>query len=124
RAGAWQSGRWDWSDGYTGENLLVVDYELHARDPERAWVRLRYSRGMFDYFVRLQQTRPHFGGVRWWFSCPVPGEGGPGGRRGGGGGGSVGRGGGVAVRAAGGGLLGRRARPYPPLRERQRAGKV
>lgn len=22
--------------------------------------------------LRLQRTRPHFGGVRWWFTCPSP----------------------------------------------------
>ena len=24
----------------------------------------------FEEVVRLQTTRPNFGGVRWWFSCP------------------------------------------------------
>src|SRR5262245_13313606 len=22
--------------------------------------------------IGLQKTRPHFGGVRWWFTCPSP----------------------------------------------------
>jgi hypothetical protein len=24
-----------------------------------------------DYHVRLAVTRPHFGGCRWWFLCPL-----------------------------------------------------
>ncbi len=35
------------------------------------------NRWGFEYrikdMVRLQTTRPHFGGVRWWFSCPRQG---------------------------------------------------
>ena len=27
-----------------------------------------------DYQVRLETTKPHFGGVRWWFLCPLSGR--------------------------------------------------
>ena len=38
-------------------------------------VRLRYSimssGEALDYRIDLQTTRPHFGGLRWWFTCPL-----------------------------------------------------
>jgi hypothetical protein len=31
-----------------------------------------------DYKIRLETTRPNFGGLRWWFMCPlVRRDGGP-----------------------------------------------
>jgi hypothetical protein len=57
---------------------IDVEFESHARDPENSWLCLRYS--MADYRsseelkiddkVYLAPTRPHFGGLRWWFMCP------------------------------------------------------
>ena len=39
------------------------------------WVRLRYTitstDEAVDYRIDLQTTRPHFGGLRWWFTCPL-----------------------------------------------------
>jgi hypothetical protein len=39
------------------------------------WVRLSYTftrtQGRIDYKVCLQTTRPCFGGLRWWFTCPL-----------------------------------------------------
>ena len=40
-----------------------------------SWLRLRYSITQtgeaLDYRVDLQTTRPNFGGLRWWFTCPL-----------------------------------------------------
>jgi len=57
---------------------IDVKYESLAGDPSNSWLRLRYS--MADYRsggelkiddkVYLAPTRPHFGGLRWWFVCP------------------------------------------------------
>jgi hypothetical protein len=57
---------------------LDVEIETHIDDPWNGWVRLKY--GMTDYCsgqefkidnkVYLAATRPHFGGLRWWFVCP------------------------------------------------------
>jgi hypothetical protein len=60
---------------------LDVECETYIHDPCNAWVRLKYR--MTDYFsgeegeelkiddkVYLAPTRPHFGGLRWWFVCP------------------------------------------------------
>jgi len=46
------------------------------------WIRLEYtitnhrSGEPFpvDYRVELATTRPHFGGLRWWFVCPFSGR--------------------------------------------------
>jgi hypothetical protein len=55
-----------------------VKFESHTDDPWDSWLRLRYS--MTDYWsgeelkiddrIYLATTRPHFGGLRWWFVCP------------------------------------------------------
>jgi hypothetical protein len=57
---------------------LDVECETHIDGPWNDWVRLKYE--MTDYWtseplkiddkVYLAPTRPHFGGLRWWFVCP------------------------------------------------------
>ena len=57
---------------------LDVECETYIDDPCNAWVCLKYE--MTDYWtgeplkiddkVYLAPTRPHFGGLRWWFVCP------------------------------------------------------
>jgi hypothetical protein len=57
---------------------LEVECETHIGGPWNDWVRLKYE--MIDYWtgeplkiddkVYLAATRPHFGGLRWWFVCP------------------------------------------------------
>lgn len=77
--GAWMSGSWSWL--YEGrEPHATLGYEASLCDPANAWLRLHYSvRGEpVDYRIRLVTTRPTYGGVRWWFICPlVRRDGGP-----------------------------------------------
>jgi hypothetical protein len=57
---------------------IDVKFESLVGDPWNSWLCLRYS--MADYRsgeefkiddkVYLAPTRPHFGGLRWWFVCP------------------------------------------------------
>jgi hypothetical protein len=57
---------------------IDVKFESHAGDPWNSWLRLRYS--MTEYWtgeeieiddqIYLAASRPHFGGLRWWFVCP------------------------------------------------------
>ena len=57
---------------------LDVECETHIGGPWNDWVRLKYE--MTDYWtgeelqiddqIYLAATRPHFGGLRWWFVCP------------------------------------------------------
>lgn len=76
KAGAWLSGSWRWT--YRSGRECSINYEVNTRDPARPSVRLRYSRTphgrepeSLDYSVALTTTRPRFGGLRWWFLCPL-----------------------------------------------------
>ena len=52
-----------------------VTFDVDTRDEEGAFVRFYYTSNgnPKDYRVRLERTRPHLGGVRWWWRCPVVG---------------------------------------------------
>jgi hypothetical protein len=88
-AGTWSRGAWDWLDTKTGEKKSSIGYEVNANDPSCSWVRLFYTITFkrtqetiyVDYNIPLQTTFPHFGGVRWWFTCPLLGKSGPCNRR-------------------------------------------
>ena len=72
-AGAWTSGSWAWiREGAEGPHA-TIGYEANLVDTSAAWLRLRYeARGeAVDYKVRLVTTRPTYGGLRWWFLCPL-----------------------------------------------------
>lgn len=76
------SGSMTWTLTRTGEVTATIGYEANLIDPAEAWVRLHYTSTMRstgaktenDYRVRLDTTRPHYGGVRWWFVCPLSGR--------------------------------------------------
>jgi hypothetical protein len=61
---------------------LSVDFECHIGNPGASWLRLQYR--ICDYWtgepheiddlIYLVATRPHFGGLRWWFECPRTGD--------------------------------------------------
>jgi hypothetical protein len=76
--------RW-WHDAQYKEQDGAVGYEVNTRDPGRAWVRLFYTLTdtgeHVDYRVALQTTGLHFGGRRFWFTCPLVVNGTPCGRR-------------------------------------------
>ena len=62
--------RSDWD-----EVTVLAQINLDAPSP---YVRLSHParsapRSEEDYNVLLAQSRPHFGGVRWWFLCPQTG---------------------------------------------------
>jgi hypothetical protein len=77
RAGVHLSGGWQWE--YAGGHKCSIGYELRTLNPAYPLVRLHYSRTQpgtdeqepADYCVRLATTRPRFGGLRWWFVCPL-----------------------------------------------------
>ena len=64
-----------WTNTATGEKTASIGYEVKAIDPADAWIRLWYTltreKEDVDYRVRLTTTPLPWGGVRWWFVCPL-----------------------------------------------------
>ena len=64
-----------WTRRSTGERTASIGVAVDTMD--RPHVRLYYTLKSLgeriDYEVTLDSTEPHFGGVRWWFICPLRG---------------------------------------------------
>jgi hypothetical protein len=77
KSGVRSIGGWRWVYHSGKENS--ISYDVDTLDPARPVVRLSYSltraemkeRDSLDYRVQLTTTRPRFGGLRWWFICPL-----------------------------------------------------
>jgi hypothetical protein len=77
RANVLATGTWRWT--YASGKGFSISYAADTRDSAAPFVRLSYSWGWpsspepqsADYRVRLTTTRPRFGGLRWWFVCPL-----------------------------------------------------
>jgi hypothetical protein len=60
------------------DDEIDIRCEAHVSTPEGSFVRLQYAmtnhrtgeKIEIDDKVYLATTRPHFGGLRWWFMCP------------------------------------------------------
>jgi len=76
-------GTMTWTRGEEKEKVASISYR-RVEDPAggRAF-RFIYTAGKgenareMDYIVRMVQAAPHFGGVRWYFLCPLVHEGRP-----------------------------------------------
>jgi hypothetical protein len=77
RAGVWHRGSWQWT--YRSGKEFSVNYEVNTLALNRPFLRLTYS-GTWSgskelqsasYEVELTTTHPRFGGLRWWFVCPL-----------------------------------------------------
>jgi len=70
-----QVGTFQWP---SGERTSSVDYRITV-GPTAGSLQLVYHIGLpkvkLDYAVRLEATRCHLGGVRWWFVCPLSRDG-------------------------------------------------
>jgi hypothetical protein len=68
-------GSWLFCDPASGQVLSTIDYEVSTMDWDHPEMRLRHkpakSGEPVEYRVRLQTTEPAWGGVRWWFTCPL-----------------------------------------------------
>ena len=74
--GGVRSGGVSWSRG--GETTGSIGFNVSMMRRGEEYIRFRYSRTDFegnratlDYKVELTPTACHFGGVRWWFICPL-----------------------------------------------------
>lgn len=70
-------GGWAWTNSVTGQKTASIGYEVNTTT-SHGTVRLFYTitpQGgepqEYDYKVMLTTTCPNFGGVRWWFLCPL-----------------------------------------------------
>lgn len=77
RAGVARSGSWRWGRRRK-RHQGTITYEVRTTDMACPVVRLSYSwvvrgeaKDSVDYPVRLTTTVPRFGGIRWWFRCPL-----------------------------------------------------
>ena len=72
--GAWKSGGVTWSNPFTN-NRSRIGYTLDTTEWGSGSVRLSYtfpeSGESLDYEIRLATTVPNYGGLRWWFICPL-----------------------------------------------------
>ena len=78
--GARTSGSLSWKRTGEAEPFATIGFEADVIGPTQACMRLRYTANSnpVDYRVRLTSTRPNFGGLRWWFVCPLArADGGP-----------------------------------------------
>lgn len=72
-----QTGSCRWT--YRSGNRFTVNYQVVTLDLACPFVRLWYSwtrtstrqSESAEYSVPLSATRPRFGGLRWWFICPL-----------------------------------------------------
>jgi hypothetical protein len=69
-----------WNDAYSAHQIASIGYSIHWRRALPDLVlqyRLSQSRQIKDnlevpsYQIRMVKTRPHYGGFRWWFTCPL-----------------------------------------------------
>lgn len=65
------TGRWTWSS--SGQSVAAVRYTFLPIGGSSAELMLDYSLAGIPKAQTLQltTTRPHFGGMRWWFVCPA-----------------------------------------------------
>jgi hypothetical protein len=77
KAGVHLRGSWSWSYRDGKENR--ISFEVDTLDLASPFVRLSYTstrarteeRESLDYAVELTTTQPRYGGLRWWFVCPL-----------------------------------------------------
>jgi hypothetical protein len=67
-----------WQNTYTGEETASIGFILEPLGEDGLTMRLHYTRtgrnGEKDnltYSIVLQTNRPHYGGRRYWFTCPL-----------------------------------------------------
>ena len=67
-----------WKNVSTGEDSGSVGYLADTTEGDWGQFDLSYALGSerrrVECPIRLETSRPHFGGIRWWFVCPVSGR--------------------------------------------------
>jgi hypothetical protein len=72
---AFKLGAWLWRDARTHETRSSIEYIANTRYGTPPYLQLRYTltktREPIAYKTWLTTTNLHWGGVRWWFLCPL-----------------------------------------------------
>jgi hypothetical protein len=70
-------GRWVWWDAYTGKENASLGYQVLGKEKPTG-IKLRYTitkwsgeKPDLDYVIKLTTTPLPWGGVRYWFICPL-----------------------------------------------------
>lgn len=65
-----------WTRESDGSRVASIRYEANLLDRNNGWVRLQYNHNDSPkgYVIALSTTDPNFGGLRWWFLCPLTGD--------------------------------------------------
>lgn len=75
RLGSGAVGSLAWTRTATGETSSSISYEVNTLNQADPWIRLSYTvrrnKEDVDFRVRLTTTPLPWGGVRWWFLCPL-----------------------------------------------------
>jgi hypothetical protein len=76
--GLYRSGPLVWRNVDTGEEAGSIGFVSDTTAGDRGRFDLSYCLGperrLVECPVRLETSRPHFGGLRWWFVCPLSGR--------------------------------------------------
>lgn len=68
-----------WTNTATGEKISTAGFWVSTHMDSDRYFRLVYSIKSsgddVDYRIPLETTRPHYGGLRWWFLCPLSRDG-------------------------------------------------
>ena len=67
-----------WTCNRTGQKVASIGYETNTLDQNNMWIRLYFKYTLrhsdkpedIDYKIKLEATKPHYGGKRLWFICP------------------------------------------------------
>lgn len=65
-----------WRKAGTGKEIAALNFEFYAHSHQEGTLHLSYTVGQGDNrrpvetIIWLHTTQPHFGGQRWWFTCP------------------------------------------------------
>jgi hypothetical protein len=60
---------------WAAHDTMSMTVEVNTLNMIAPWMQVFYrscdTQGLITYRISLQITSPYFGGLRWWFTCPV-----------------------------------------------------
>lgn len=74
----WQhvQGVLNWTFQRDGKVVASIGYAASLLDSDSGWLRLRYRHNDVpkECTIQMTTTVPNYGGLRWWFICPLSGD--------------------------------------------------